>query len=182
MKTEHDILRVIKKDKWMMQILQTVWALHLPDWWIGAGFVRNKIFDVLHRYTKRTPLNDIDIIYFDQLHTEEKYERALQQKLRAIDKTVRWSVKNQARMHSLHHDPPYHSATEGLSRWNETATCIGIKLLGNNKLVLVAPHGIYDLTHLLIRQNPGTSDAEYKNRLRKKQWKQRWPKLTTIEN
>jgi len=65
LKTKQDILNLIKKDKWMMNILKIVKDLNLPDWWIGAGFVRNKVFDYLHEYKKRTKLNDTDIIYFD---------------------------------------------------------------------------------------------------------------------
>lgn len=37
-------------------------SLALPDWWIGAGFVRSKVWDMLHKYTKRTPLGIDDLV------------------------------------------------------------------------------------------------------------------------
>ena len=64
-KTEQDIIKLIQNDTWMMGILQTAKSLQLPDWWICAGFVRSKIWDVLHGYEVRTLTPDIDIIYFD---------------------------------------------------------------------------------------------------------------------
>ena len=64
LRTKKNILNIIKKDKEMMRILKIVNELDLPDWWIGAGFVRNKVFDYLHGYERRTKLNDVDIIYF----------------------------------------------------------------------------------------------------------------------
>ena len=69
-KTKDDIINLIQNDKWMMDILEQAKKLNLPDWWIGAGFVRSKIWDVLHEYKERTPMSassDIDLIYFDHL-------------------------------------------------------------------------------------------------------------------
>lgn len=64
--TKKDILKLIEKDPWMMKVLDTVQQLNLPDWWIGAGFVRSKVWDYLHGYTVRTHLPDIDVIYFEK--------------------------------------------------------------------------------------------------------------------
>ena len=41
--TEKDILDLIKRDKWMMDVLRVAEKLNLPDWIIGAGFIRNKV-------------------------------------------------------------------------------------------------------------------------------------------
>ena len=57
---EKDIISLIQKDKWMMEILKTSKSLNLPDWWVCAGFLRSKIWDVLHSFSKRTPLPDVD--------------------------------------------------------------------------------------------------------------------------
>src|SRR5690625_2084109 len=99
MKTEADIKRVIGEDVWMMNILHTAKSLHLPDWWVCAGFVRSKIWDTLHEYQERTPLPDIDVIYYDTTDISETREKKLEAQLKASDPTIPWSVKNQARMH-----------------------------------------------------------------------------------
>jgi len=68
--TESDILNLIKSDPWMMRMLNTAASMNLPDWLIGAGFVRSKVWDHLHGYTTESRPTDIDLIYFD---TEEKF-------------------------------------------------------------------------------------------------------------
>ena len=47
------------------ECLEAVSSLWLPDWYIAAGFLRNAIWDALHAKSVRTPLNDIDVIYYD---------------------------------------------------------------------------------------------------------------------
>ena len=44
---EKDIIDIIKSDLWMMEVLGIARSLGLKDWAIGAGFVRNKIWDYL---------------------------------------------------------------------------------------------------------------------------------------
>lgn len=74
-KNEQDIIQLIQEDTWMMEILQTAKSLHLPDWWVCAGFIRSKIWDVLHNFKVRTTLPDIDIIYFDSSNINELEEK-----------------------------------------------------------------------------------------------------------
>ena len=52
--TEGEIMALIQQDKWMMELLNAAKSLNLPDWWICAGFVRSKIWDVLHGFDERT--------------------------------------------------------------------------------------------------------------------------------
>jgi len=74
LKTENDIIQLVKEDEWMMDILYTTQSLHLPDWWVCAGFVRSKIWDTIHGFTERTPIPDIDVIYFEERNIEESEE------------------------------------------------------------------------------------------------------------
>ena len=88
--------------------------LGLKDWCLAAGFVRNLVWDKLHGYEEATPLNDIDLIYYDESYCSEIIDRTIEKEL--MEKTdLPWSVKNQARMHMRNDDAPYHS-TEGYSR------------------------------------------------------------------
>jgi len=48
MQSEADILALIRDDPWMMAVLQAVRQQQLPDCWVGAGFVRRKVWDTLH--------------------------------------------------------------------------------------------------------------------------------------
>ena len=72
----------------MMECLQAVERLNLPDWYIAAGFLRNAIWDFLHEKTTRTPLNDVDVVYYDPANlnevSEQKFEAALQARLPGV--------------------------------------------------------------------------------------------------
>lgn len=57
------LIELIQKDSLRMGVLSAVYAARLPDWYIGAGFIRNLVWDHLHDFPG-TPLNDIDVIYF----------------------------------------------------------------------------------------------------------------------
>lgn len=181
--TEKDILRIISEDQWMMDILKTVRDLKLPDAMIGAGFVRNKVWDHLHGYKDRTPLDDIDVIYFDRTDVSEDTETKLQEKLSEEMPGPRWSLNNQVRLHVDNGDDPYTSSEDALSRWPETVTCLAVLLDENDKLVLVQPHGISDLINLEVRPSPTFRRKMdiYRDRIIKKNWQKKWPKLVIHE-
>lgn len=174
----------------MMEVLQTVKKLHLPDWWIGAGFIRSKVWDHLHNYKTRTPIPDIDVIYFDQsdfskieeTNESTKAEDMYQDTLKTLMPNTNWSVINQARMHNFHNHPPYKTSAEGLSYWVETATCVGVKIDEKNNIVLTAPHGVGDLVNLILRPTPdsGAEKGKFEERIANKEWLKKWPKLKVI--
>ena len=57
---------LLRADPLRMACLWAARELALPDWALGAGFVRNLIWDHLHHKAVPTPLNDIDLIYLDK--------------------------------------------------------------------------------------------------------------------
>ncbi|MGM0750795.1 MAG: nucleotidyltransferase family protein [Bacillota bacterium] len=181
-KSEQDILDLVKNDSWMIGILETVQTLHLPDWWICAGFVRTKVWDTLHGYSKKTALPDIDVVYFDASNTEEQFEKYLESKLKEKAPAEPWSVKNQARMHIKNGEAPYSSTIDAVSRFPETATSIALTMNENNDLILAAPWGIQDLLSLQIKPTPPFTGKEalasiYKKRVLEKDWNTKWPKV-----
>ena len=114
-----EILDLIRADPWMMRVLGAAAALGLPDWMIGAGFVRNKVWDHLHGFANaEVRTADIDLIYFDPTDLRESTEKEYDRRLRAAC-DVNWSAKNQARMHEVTGDAPYTSAADGLAHWVE---------------------------------------------------------------
>jgi hypothetical protein len=151
---EQAILELVKTDEWMMSILFTIQTLDLPDWWVCAGFVRSKIWDTIHGFDKRTPIPDVDVIYFDPTNIEEVTEKKLEEKLKNMLPDVPWSVKNEARMHVVNNIPPYTSSVDAISKFPETVTALGLKIDKNNNLVLTAPHGVADTINCLIKPTP----------------------------
>ncbi|MCM3109825.1 nucleotidyltransferase family protein [Lederbergia lenta] len=177
-KNEEDIIKAIREDEWMMNLLKAVKTLNLPDWWVCAGFVRSKIWDVLHNFSSRTPLPDIDVIYFDSKIVDELEEIKMEEKLKSIVPNIPWSVKNQARMHIKSNMSPYSSSIDGISKFPETVTALGVKLDENEDIKLTAPWGIIDVVNLEVRPTPfyDTKDRMkvYENRVRKKAWNKTW--------
>ncbi len=183
MKNELDVIRLIRSDNEMMDILNAAKTLNLPDWWICAGFVRSKIWDHLHGFQERTRTQDVDVIYYDKNHIDETLEKELENKLRGILPNVPWSVKNQARMHVINSIPPYTSAEDAISKFTETVTALGITLAEDNSLILTAPHGLDDVLHLQVKPTPFFTETKerfaiYENRVKKKNWKENWPMVT----
>ncbi|GBF77268.1 hypothetical protein PA598K_05804 [Paenibacillus sp. 598K] len=183
LKNEYDILRLIEADKWMMSILHNVNMLKLPDWWICAGFVRSKIWDALHGYTERTPLADVDVVYFDPEDTEEVTEKQLEQRLHRLDPTIPWSVKNEARMHKVNNNSPYASTVDAISKFPETATALGVTLDDRNNLILAAPCGIADVLTMTVRPTPFFAASPedlvyYERRIAAKAWHRTWKQVT----
>lgn len=162
----------------MVAVLRAVRTLNLPDWWVGAGFVRSKVWDYLHGYARPTPLSDIDVIYFDPADTSEAAEKGHELQLSGLLGGLPWSVKNQARMHEKNGDAPYRSSVDALSRWPETATCVAVTLTQDGRLKLAAPHGIADLVSLTVRPSPAFRLEAYRDRVGRKGWQQKWPNLT----
>ncbi|KNE21113.1 nucleotidyltransferase family protein [Virgibacillus pantothenticus] len=178
--TEQDIVKIIQEDADMMALLKAVRSMYLPDWWICAGFVRGKIWDTLHGL--KTPLPDIDVIYFDKKSMDEERDKQLEKELHQILSPVPWSVKNQARMHNRNHVPPYTSSEDAISKFPETATALGVRLDQNEKVILTAPHGIKDAIQLEVRPTTYFLQTEermkiYRDRVSEKNWQLIWNKV-----
>lgn len=181
--SERDILALVAGDAWRMAALHAVAGLGLPDAWIGAGFLRGAVWDRLHGYQVPTPLADIDVIYFDPEEPDPAAEAALERRLGAVSPGLPWSVRNQARMHLKNGDPPYGSSAEALAHWLETPTVVAMRLNQDGGLELLAPLGTEDLLGLVVRPTPHARarrlDA-YRERMTKKNWPARWPRLRLI--
>lgn len=54
------VQRILRSDDWFMSVLRAARTTDLPDWFIGAGAIRNTVWDYLHGYTVPTPLADVD--------------------------------------------------------------------------------------------------------------------------
>ncbi|USK39808.1 nucleotidyltransferase family protein [Cytobacillus firmus] len=185
-KTEEDIVKMVKQDKWMMAILTAAKSLDLPDWWVCAGFVRAKVWDTLHGFSKRTHLPDVDVVYYNKSDLSEETEKELESKLKYLLPKVPWSVKNEARMHLINDLSPYISSVDAISKFPETATALGLKLDDKNNIILTAPWGIEDLLALKIKPTPMFAEDSklfgvYLERIEKKNWKLLWPGIEEIQ-
>ena len=180
MTLEEKIKNWIENDPNRMDALTLASTLDLNDWCIGAGFVRNLVWDKLHDYQSPTPLTDIDLIYFDRSDCSVQKDLALQNQLSMFSGQP-WSVKNQARMHVGNTDKPYLSCNHAMSYWPEIETAVGVLINDNGTIEIKSPFGIEKLFQYSITPNPNKGDLEvFNTRVRQKKWLQTWPKLTLM--
>ncbi len=181
--TKEEILDLIKSDPWMMEVLGIARSLGIKDWAIGAGFVRNKVWDHLSGRTKigvDTP--DIDLVYYDPQGNDEVSDEKLSVELNK--KTgYNWEVVNQNYSHVWNKLDPYTSTVDAISKWPETVTAIGVSFDNDNELHLIAPYGVDDLVNFVVRPTPAFKDKVdvLNNRVIKKKWLEKWPRIVVKE-
>ena len=133
---EADIINLVKDDSWMPSVLQEAESLNLPDWMIGAGFLRNKVWDHLHGIKRVVAdAGDIDLIYFDAENQDEDHDRALSAQMQS-KLGLEWEIVNQAYTHKWHNrKDSYKNSTEALSEWVETPTCVAVTLKDDEPVI-----------------------------------------------
>lgn len=163
-------------------MLEQVAALELDDCWIAAGFVRNAVWDILHGKRSSTPLNDVDVVYYNTSDARKDTDGQMQDLLAEQLPEQNFSVKNQARMHIRNGHRPYRSTEDALRFWPETCTAIGARILAGN-IDIIAPFGVDDLMNLYVR--PTSNDPDMvrlaRKRCHQRRWMEIWPKLQFVD-
>ena len=169
------IVGLLQNDQKRMRALSLVSRLNLPDCLIAAGFVRNLIWDDC--YQTSTPLNDIDVIYYNKEVVDEQTDLDIEDKLRRKYPEYPWSIKNQARMHLKYNNPAYQDSQHAMSFWPEIQTCIGVFLNRQGQLLIKHCFPLEHQFNGLIEPNPKADKDAYNRRIRTKQWTELWPAL-----
>jgi uncharacterized protein len=180
MKHASALQAILANDAWRSAVLAKVGSLGLPDCWVGAGYVRNAVWDYLHGRPPSRHSGDVDVVWFCPERASPEDDRKVEAALRALDPVVDWSVKNQARMHLRNGDPPYASAVEAIGHWPETATAVAARHTAGGCCEIAAPFGLGDLFDLLLRPTPrfaGENRGVYLDRIASKRWLATWPRL-----
>ncbi len=173
---------------WFQAILEAARDCNLPEWLVGAGVIRNLVWDHLHGYQSPTPLADVDVTFFDSGDLSPARAQAAQEQLARRLPGITWEATNQAAVHLWYEEafgfavPPFQSSEEAVATWPETATSVAVRLLTSDELYIVAPCGLADLFGLALRRNPRRVTREqFQQRLRAKQITQKWPRVQVIE-
>ncbi len=175
---QKELIKIIESDEYTKHIIDFVYD-QSNNFYIGGGIIRNLIWDKQHHYRIKTPLDDIDIIYFDKNNTSKQADDAIEKNLKGILPNIDWSVKNQARMHTINNDEEYTDIVDAVSKWPETASAILIKRDLFGKYKIIAPHGLRDLFMLYVRPTPAFENKTERilERSQIKKWKEKWPNI-----
>ncbi|MEC9342680.1 MAG: nucleotidyltransferase family protein [Pseudomonadota bacterium] len=134
----------------LMQALDGMRQLDLPDAWIVAGAIYNTVWNTL---TGRDPLhgiNDVDVFYFDGSDLSfEAEDRVIRRGDKVFaDLPVRAEIRNQARVHLWFEDhfgqkrPPLTSCRESIGQFASKTHCVGARLNAAGGLEVFAPYGL----------------------------------------
>ena len=183
MKYQDALQRLLLNDPLRMDALYTVQELKLNDGWIGAGFVRDAVWDCLHGYGQRPVAGDVDVVWFNSEHSDPAHDSSLEETLSLQSSGFNWSVKNQTRMHQRNGNDPYLSTENALLYWPETATAVAVRLGETNLIEIIAPYGLDDLFELRLRPTPIFEREKlniFRQRAAAKRWLERYPRLQFI--
>ena len=170
-----------------MEVLRAVRDCDPPDWVVGAGVIRDLVWDEMHAGFSAARVRDVDVAFFDpsDLSPERDLEvqRALEHRLGAVP----WEAKNQAAVHTWFERvfgypvEPLTSIADAVGTWPETATSVAVRLEPDESLRIIAPYGLEDLLNGTCRRNPRRVTMElYRRRLLSKRVAERWPKVRVI--
>jgi hypothetical protein len=184
---QEQLVRILRGNDWFIHILRVARPVVPPDWAVGSGVIRNIVWDHLHGYATPTPVKDVDLVFFDQADLSTEREQAIEAELRRLEPDVPWEVKNQAAVHLWyearfgHPLPPLRSLHDAIGTWPETAVAIGVRLLSNDALRVIAPCGLEDLLEMTLRRNPRlVTAAFFRRRVKEKRIEKLWPRVRVV--
>ncbi len=174
--------RLIEQDSLRLKALTSVHHLNLPEGYIAAGFVRNLVWDFLHNKCDPTPLNDVDVIYYDDQEADKGQHLYYESRLNNLMPEVKWQVRNQAMMHLRNDDRPYVNVIDAMGFWPEKETAVAVRLLDHGRLECVSAFGFESLFDLKLTHNPRRSKALFDVRIKSKAWFVHWPLLQVVNS
>jgi hypothetical protein len=181
------LVSLVAESSATMQALRAARSLGLDSWCIGAGAIRNLVWDRLHGFEVATQPEDVDLVFYEATDLSQDLERLLENKLGLAAPEFKWEAVNQAAVHSWlnrqarQEAEPFRSLVEGIASWPEIATWVGVSLAASGQIEVVAPHGLTDLFEMTVRWNPARVSKEvYQARLAKKCFSERWPRVKVL--
>jgi hypothetical protein len=142
-----------------MRILETVRDADVPDAWVGAGVLRDLVWN--------SPPRDVDVAFFDTSDLSRANDLRVTGLLHRRRPDVPWEAKNQAAVHTWYAEKfggvevePLTSIHDAVSTWPETATAVAVRLKGDGSIEVCAPFGLADLFGRVWRRNPRRISVE----------------------
>lgn len=174
---EQRVAHILSESPSVMAILSVVAAQTDIKLWLSGGAVRNAVWDYLHGFAIPTPLEDVDVVWFDAKEADKAIDDELERRLALVAPNVRWDVKNQARMRDVEDRPYPASLEEAMRYWPEKASAVAVRL-DQGKMIIIAPFGLVELLALQVNPAPAGSPDRYRQRIESKNWQRSWPNLT----
>lgn len=183
-------IKIIKQNSDLVTILDYIYELKLPNFYIAAG----SVFQTIWNYYDNKPLNfgikDIDIIYYDPINlskeSEQKLEKTIEDYLKKAGLNYELDIHNEARMHLWKKDnenkniDQYKNSEDAIDQWIATVHAIGITK-ENNEIKVYAPYGLSDIFSKTIRPIKHENNSKELYNKKVASWQKRFENLNIVE-
>lgn len=183
-------IKIIKQNSDLVTILDYIYELKLPNFYIAAG----SVFQTIWNYYDNKPLNfgikDIDIIYYDPINlskeSEQKLEKTIEDYLKKAGLNYELDIHNEARMHLWKKDnenkniDQYKNSEDAINQWIATVHAIGITK-ENNEIKVYAPYGLSDIFSKTIRPIKHKNNSKELYNKKVASWQKRFENLNIVE-
>lgn len=183
-------IEIIKKNSELMEILDYIEELKLPNFYIAAGMVFQTIWNYYDKKDLNYKVKDVDIVYYDEdnldKEKEEKLERQIEDYFNSKGINYKFDVHNEARMHLWKKENEnkninqYKNSEDAIYQWIATVHAIGITK-EKGKIKVYAPYGLTDIFTRTIRPIKHKYNSKELYDKKVESWKKRFDNLTIIE-
>lgn len=185
------LISILEKNKELMEILDYISKLNLPNFYIAAGSVFQTIWNYYDGKDLNFGIKDIDVIYFNKnnlsVEKDLEYYYIINEYIKLKKYNYEIDVSNEARMHlwKMEHNQgdkvePYKNSEDAISKWIATVHAIGITK-ENNQIKVYAPYGLSDIFSRTIRPIKHNYNSLELYDKKVSSWNERFNDLTIIE-
>ena len=182
-----DLRACLSRNEVLVEVLRRAAELDLPGCYLTASCVFQTVWNVVTGRPPTEGIRDYDLFYFDDSDlswdAENEVIQAGERAFAGLPAVV--EIRNEARVHLWYEEhfgvpcAPYTSTEAAIDSFAATTCCVGIRLEGDGKWHVYAPHGLADVFNLVVRPNPVLAPRDvYETKTRR--WRGQWPELTIL--
>lgn len=183
-------ITILKKNDELMDVLNYIEKLKLPNFYIAAGSVFQTIWNYYDNNDLNYNIKDIDVIYYNSsdlsVETDIKYYNLINEYCKSKKYTYEIDVSNEARMHLWKKEKynidvePYINSEDAIDKWIATVHAVGITKV-DNKIKVYAPYGLSDIFSKTIRPIKHKYNTKEIYDKKASSWNERFKNLNIIE-
>lgn len=183
-------ISILEQNKELMDILNYISNLNLPNFYIAAGSVFQTIWNKIDNKELNNNIKDIDVIYYNKgdlsIEKDIEYYKLISDYCNKQGYKYEIDVSNEARMHLWKKEKfgidvePYKSSEDAIDKWIATVHAIGVTKLGN-KIMIYAPFGLSDVFSKTIRPIKHEYNSKEIYDKKANSWNERFDNLKIIE-
>lgn len=184
-----EFIKIIKKNKQLIDVLNFISTLDMQNFYIAAGSIFQTIWNYYYNNDLNYGIKDLDIIYYNpkdlSVEKDLEYYSIINNYVKEKDYNFEIDVSNEVRMHiwKMEHDGkiivPYQNTEDAISKWIATVHAIGITIK-NKKISVYAPYRLSDIFTRTIRPIKYKDNTKELYNRKAKSWQERFENLNFI--